>query len=83
LFARWPHAIAAARALADAARFSLEELRYDYPEESCPPGRDPHGWLEEQTWAGADWRYPAGVPDAVADTLRRELALIGKLQLAT
>ncbi|WP_408591150.1 error-prone DNA polymerase [Novosphingobium sp.] len=83
LFARWPHAIAAARALADAARFSLDELRYEYPEEICPPGRDPQGWLEEQTWAGAAWRYPEGVPDAVADTLARELALIGKLALAT
>ena len=82
LFERWPHAIEAARALADACTFSLDELRYEYPEEICPPGRDAQGWLEDQTWQGARWRYPEGVPDAVADTLRRELALIGKLVLA-
>ncbi|WP_353229286.1 error-prone DNA polymerase [Novosphingobium sp.] len=82
LFERWPQAIAAARALADACTFALTELCYEYPEEICPDGRDPQGWLAEQTWAGAAWRYPAGVPVAVADTLHRELALIGKLVLA-
>ena len=81
LFERWPHAITAARALADACTFALTDLRYEYPEEICPEGRDPQSWLEEQTWIGAKARYPSGVPEAVADTLRRELALIGKLDL--
>ena len=83
LFERWPHAIAATRALADACTFALTELRYEYPEEICPAGRDAQGWLEEQTWIGAQWRYPAGVPEAVTATLHRELALIAKLNLAT
>jgi error-prone DNA polymerase len=82
LFARWPHAIAAAREVADACRFSLEELRYEYPEEICPDGLDPQGWLERLTWEGADRRYPSGVPEGVRETLRRELDLIGKLELA-
>jgi error-prone DNA polymerase len=82
LFARWPHAIAAARELADACRFDLEELRYEYPEESCPDGLEPQAQLEKLTWEGAGRRYPAGVPESVADTLRRELALIAKLELA-
>ena len=38
LFARWPHAIAATREVADACRFSLDELRYEYPEEIYPDG---------------------------------------------
>ncbi|MBB3861090.1 error-prone DNA polymerase [Novosphingobium hassiacum] len=83
LFQRWPQAIVAARAVADACRFNLAELRYEYPEEICPEGHEPQVWLEVQTWHGADERYPEGVPEAVADTLRRELALIGKLNLAT
>ena len=82
LFARWPHALQAARALADACRFSLEELRYEYPEETCPDGLSPHAQLTRLTWAGAALRYPAGVPGSVRETLERELALIGKLQLA-
>ena len=83
LFRHWPHAIAATREVADACRFSLSELSYEYPEEICPEGHDPQSWLEVQTWQGAQGRYPEGVPDSVAETLRRELDLIGKLNLAT
>lgn len=83
LFERWPDAIAATRDLADSCRFNLKELRYEYPEEICPEGHDPQSWLEVQTWEGARGRYPEGVPDGVAETLRRELDLIGKLTLAT
>ena len=32
LFERWPHAISAARDVADVCEFNLEELRYEYPE---------------------------------------------------
>ncbi|MEO6716846.1 MAG: error-prone DNA polymerase [Novosphingobium sp.] len=82
LFAPWPHAIVAAREVADACQFSLDELRYEYPEETCPEGLEPQAWLEQLTWQGADLRYLSGVPESVRDTLRRELALIGKLDLA-
>ena len=82
LFGRWPHAIAAARDLADACMFSLDELRYEYPEETCPKELEPQDYLEELTWEGAARRYPDGLPQAVRETLVRELALIGKLDLA-
>ncbi len=82
LFAGWPHAITAARTLADTCRFSQDELAYDYPEEAYPEGRTPQQQLEVLTATGAAAHYPAGVPEAVAETLTRELALIGKLNLA-
>jgi error-prone DNA polymerase len=82
LFARWPHAIAATREIADACRFSLDELRYEYPEEIYPDGMTPQQYLESETWKGAERRYSEGVPGSVRDTLKRELALIGKLDLA-
>ena len=82
LFRRWPHALAAAREVADAGQFNLEELRYEYPEETCPDGLEPQQHLENLTWLGATGRYPGGVPESVRDTLKRELALIGKLTLA-
>ncbi|QUL38850.1 error-prone DNA polymerase [Erythrobacter sp. JK5] len=82
LFARWPHAIAAAREVADACDFSLDELRYEYPEEIYPDGMAPQEYLEVETWRGAERRYPNGVPDGVQQTLERELALIAKLDLA-
>jgi error-prone DNA polymerase len=82
LFARWPHAISAARELADACRFSLDELRYEYPLQEYPDGLDAQAYLDRLTWQGADQHYPHGVPDEVAETLRKELALIGKKRLA-
>jgi error-prone DNA polymerase len=82
LFARWPHAISAARELADACAFSLDELRYEYPRQTYPDGLDAQGYLERLTWEGADRHYPDGVPESVAETLHKELALIGKKALA-
>ncbi len=82
LFERWPHAITAARAVADACNFSLDELKYEYPEEIYPDGMSPQAYLESETWKGAKRRYPNGLPDSVKKTLERELALIGKLELA-
>ncbi|WP_239806832.1 error-prone DNA polymerase [Croceicoccus hydrothermalis] len=82
LFRDWPHAIAAAREVADACDFSLNELRYEYPEDIYPSGQTPQSYLEAQTWEGAKRRYPNGLPDSIRATLERELALIGKLDLA-
>ncbi len=82
LFARWPHAISAARAVADGCKFSLEELSYEYPREIYPHGIGPQEHLVQQTWLGAKSRYPNGLPQSVAETLERELALIGQLNLA-
>ncbi|KZY95231.1 MULTISPECIES: error-prone DNA polymerase [unclassified Erythrobacter] len=82
LFDRWPHAIAATREVADACDFSLDELAYEYPEEIYPDGQTPQHYLTSETWKGAAWRYPGGVPETVRETIERELALIGKLDLA-
>lgn len=82
LFSEWPHAISASRQIADACTFSLDELRYEYPEEGVPDNKTPQEWLTELSWAGAQWRYPEGIPDNVRDTVNRELALISKLELA-
>ena len=82
LFARWPHAIAAARAVADDCRFNLDELKYEYPQESYPGGMSPHQWLEQQVREGAEWRYPNGLPEKVEKSLEYELGVIEQLGLA-
>ncbi|MEP7129695.1 MAG: PHP domain-containing protein, partial [Sphingomicrobium sp.] len=82
LFARWPHAIAATRAFADSLRFSLDELRYEYPRETVPEGRSPQEHLQHLTREGARQRWPGGVPDTVLAQLKHELALIEKLDFA-
>ena len=87
LFERWPHALTAARELADLCRFSLNELRYEYPREDYPDGLDAQAYLDRLTWEGAAQhyppeKYPGGVPEEVAETLHKELAMIGKKTLA-
>ncbi len=82
LFARWPHAIAATRAFADAIDFSLDELKYEYPRESVPEGRTPQEQLEHLTWIGASRHWPEGVPPKIIAQLTHEFALIEKLDFA-
>ncbi len=63
-------------------KFSLDELRYDYPDEPVPPGKTPQSHLEDLTWAGAARRYPNGIPEKVRKTLQSELRLIATLDYA-
>ncbi|MBH9536399.1 error-prone DNA polymerase [Novosphingopyxis sp. YJ-S2-01] len=82
LFALWPHAITAARDLADACTFALTELHYEYPEDPVPHGRDADEHLADLAWAGAQAHYPGGVPAKVAALIDKELVLIGKMKIA-
>ena len=68
--------------IADACTFSLDELKYEYPDEPVPHGKTPQSHLEDLTWEGAAWRFPDGIPEKVRDTLRKELVLIAELNYA-
>jgi error-prone DNA polymerase len=80
LFASYPRALQHTLAIAERCSFSLAELRYEYPEELCPPGTSAIQHLADLTWAGARRRYPDGIPDKVTALLERELALIEELR---
>ena len=82
LFRDHPRALANAVEIAERCRFSLGELRYEYPEEVVGEGRTPQRELEIMTWEGAARRYPEGIPSRVRATLEHELALIGELEFA-
>ncbi len=82
LFARHPDAIARTQEIAGRCRFSLDELRYQYPHEVRVPGLTAQQTLEKSVSAGADARYPSGVPGRVSRQLRHELDLIGELEYA-
>jgi error-prone DNA polymerase len=82
LFSAYPDALEATLEIADACRFSLDELRYEYPEEIVEPGMSPFQDLERRAWAGAAWRYPDGVSDAVSKQIRHELQLIEEREYA-
>jgi error-prone DNA polymerase len=59
--------------------FSLDELRYEYPDELVPAGETPTTYLRKEALAGAAWRYPNGVPDNVRTQVERELQLIEEM----
>jgi error-prone DNA polymerase len=80
LFARIPDALQRSREIADRCTFSLDELRYEYPQELAPPGLTPLEYLKRLTWQGAQQRYPGGVPEKVLQLLKHELQLIGELR---
>ncbi|MEQ8354248.1 MAG: error-prone DNA polymerase [Kiloniellaceae bacterium] len=82
LFRAYPQALANTLEVARRCRFSLEELRHDYPEELTTAGRGPQQELEHLTWLGAKRRYPDGVPASVKAAVRHELDLIGQLDYA-
>ena len=82
LFKDHPEAVARTREIADACRFSLDELVYEYPDEPVPAGLSPDAHLANLTWAGARERFPEGLPPKVRTTISRELALIAELRYA-
>ncbi|MFW6076194.1 MAG: PHP domain-containing protein, partial [Hyphomicrobiales bacterium] len=51
--------------IAEACRFSLDELKYEYPDDPVPAGTSAQSHLKALTWQGAEERYPQGLPDKV------------------
>ena len=66
--------------IAASCAFSLDELRYEYPEEIVPEGHTPASWLRTLTEAGARRRFPGGVPLKVRQAIEHELSLIARLR---
>ena len=75
-----PELLAATLDVASRCRFSLDELRYEYPREIVPEGETASSWLRRLTDEGCRRRWPQGVPAAAAKLIEHELALIEELR---
>ncbi len=75
-----PELLAQTLAIAERCAFSLDELRYEYPEELVPPGETPASWLAKLTAQGLAWRFPGGVPPRVQGLIEHELKLLAELR---
>ncbi|MBX3657841.1 MAG: error-prone DNA polymerase [Ramlibacter sp.] len=73
-----PALLARTLAVAQRCTFALDEVRYNYPQETVPAGMTPTQALRQLTLAGAQRRYPQGVPAQVTAWLDKELALIAE-----
>jgi error-prone DNA polymerase len=82
LFRDAPEAIAETMKLSEALVFSLDELRYEYPDESIEGFSNAQDALAHLAYEGAAQRYPHGVPDKVRAGLDHELKLIAQLAYA-
>jgi error-prone DNA polymerase len=68
--------------LSDELTFSLDELRYEYPDETIDGFANAQDALAHLVYQGAARRYPNGLPPKVRATVEHELALIAQLQYA-
>ena len=82
LFPNHKEAISRTVEIAERCSFSLDQLVYEYPDDGAPPGTTPQKYLTDLAWAGAQDRYPSGIPDKVCLQIKHELQLIDELSYA-
>ena len=82
LFRSCPDAIAETLRFAGELRFSLDELRHQYPDEDLFGGLPAQDALARLARDGLAVRYPAGIPEAVAAQVESELAIVATLGYA-
>ncbi len=81
-----PELLAETVRIAERCTFSLDELRYEYPEEIVPAGMTPIAYLRRLTDEGLRWRFAGGLPPqeweagGVRALVDHELALIEELR---
>ncbi|MBE2259246.1 MAG: error-prone DNA polymerase [Rhodobacteraceae bacterium] len=74
-----PELLAETLTIAARCNFSLDELRYEYPDEVVPDGQTASGFLRAEVTKGLCRRYAGVVPPEVRERVEHELALIGEL----
>jgi error-prone DNA polymerase len=82
LFRDVPEAIAETLRFANRIHFSLDQLKYQYPDEPVPPGKTAQRHLEDLTWAGVKRCFGDNIDGKLRATLRKELDLIAELKYA-
>ncbi|MBB6557530.1 error-prone DNA polymerase [Acidovorax soli] len=66
--------------IAERCTFSLDEIRYQYPDEVVSDGHTPASFLRQATYEGAGRRWPNGIPAKVQSQIEHELELICDLR---
>jgi error-prone DNA polymerase len=82
LFYDFPQAIAETMRFAGRIHFSLDQLKYQYPDEPVPPGKTAQQHLEDLSWEGVEKYFSGGIGETLRATLRKELDLIAELKYA-
>ncbi len=82
LFAQAPQAITATTDFAARITFTLDQIKYNYPEEPVPKGKSPQAHLQDLVAQGLHQRYGHIIPEKVKAATDKELHLIAKMDIA-
>lgn len=83
LFREYPAALSRTLEIAECCQFSLDQLKYQYPEEITSGGRSPQEELELLTWEGANTSFGGNIPQTIYDTIIHELEFIARKSYAS
>ncbi|MBI4611909.1 MAG: DNA polymerase III subunit alpha [Candidatus Rokubacteria bacterium] len=82
VFTEVPEAYRNSLAVAERCNLELAFDQFHLPRYQVPAGHSAESYLEQLAWEGLRRRYGASPPDAVADRLKHELAVIEKMGFA-
>jgi error-prone DNA polymerase len=82
LFRQYPDAITRTQEIVSACRFSLDELKYVYPQEITTEGRTPQEQLAHYVRRGAHERFGENIPEKIKQSIAYELEFIGRKNYA-
>ncbi|WP_374307758.1 error-prone DNA polymerase [Dongia sp.] len=82
LFRGLEDAVTRSEEIAACCTFSLDELKYEYPDEVVTPGETPLESLKRFTWEGAEWRYGKNISPHIRHQLEHEFTLIEEMDYA-
>jgi error-prone DNA polymerase len=82
LFRQYPDFINRTQEISAVCTFSLDELKYEYPEEITTDGRTPQEELTHLAWKGAAAFFGESIPDKIINTINYELVFIKEMNYA-
>lgn len=82
LFAQYPDAIERIKEITEACTFSLDSLKYEYPDEIITPGFTAFQEITYLAWKGAKDIYGKPLPEKIVKSIKHELQFIKKVDYA-
>jgi error-prone DNA polymerase len=82
LFRSYPDAVRRTQQIADACQFSLDSLKYVYPQEITSKDRSPLEELTYLAWKGARAFYGNDLPEKITTAIKYELTFIEEMDYA-
>ncbi|WP_443947294.1 error-prone DNA polymerase [Pedobacter sp. AW1-32] len=82
IFRQFPEALANAAHIAKQCQFSLDSLKYVYPEELTTAGRTPLEELDFLTWKGANEIFGENIPLKIIENILHEMKFVQEMNYA-